>query len=280
MRLNQIIRWGTAQFAIAIILLLVCAGCNKQDRQTVKPEFGKFYKDFQVEGCFLLFDPQEDVLYVYHPEWKDSLYTPASTFKICNSLIGLETGVIADEYFTLPWDSVPRRPAWDKNHTLKSAIENSVVWYYQELARRVGPTNMKKWLDSAQYGNKDTSGGIDKFWLTGGLRITPMQQLQFLKKLNNDALPFSRRNMDIVKSILVKDTVNGWIIRGKTGWGEQGNKNIGWYVGYIQSNKKAFYFVNLVSNKMDELSSDMFIQSRTAIVDSVFNHMKLLNAEN
>lgn len=272
------IRW--VHFVNFMLLLLLFVGCSKPDRQKLKPEFGKFYKDFDVEGCFLLFDAQQEELYVYHPEWKDSLFTPASTFKICNSLIGLETGVIADAQFTLPWDSIPRRPVWDQDHNLKSAIANSVVWYYQELARRVGPIQMKKWLDRCNYGNRDTSGGIDKFWLTGGLRITPMQQLQFLEKLNKSELPFSQRNMDIVKSILIKDTVNGWVVRGKTGWGEQGDQNIGWYVGYIQRDNKVFYFVNLVRKNAAELSTEIFIKSRTDIVDSVCNHMKIWNSEN
>src|SRR5574343_318003 len=99
-------------------------------------------------------------------------YTPASTFKICNSLIGLETCVIKDADFVIPWDKVVRnRVEWNQDHTLRLAMKNSTVWYYQELARRVGQNKMDYWIKKANYGNHSTKGGIDKFWLDGALRI-------------------------------------------------------------------------------------------------------------
>lgn len=150
----------------------------------------------------MLYDPQTDKYVFYNPNQFEQTFSPASTYKICNSLIGLETGVIKDENFVIPWDSVTRQnPNWNSDHDLKTAFKNSTVWYYQELARRVGRQQMKYWLDKANYGNADTSGGIDKFWLTGGLRISPKQQIDFLKRLHDNKLPFSQRSVDIVKKL-------------------------------------------------------------------------------
>ena len=85
---------------------------------------------------------------------------------------------------------------------------------------------MKYWLDKVNYGNADTSGGIDKFWLSSELRITPEQQIDFLRRLHDNKLPFSQRSMDIVKKIMIAKDTLGYVVRGKTGWGEQDNINI------------------------------------------------------
>ncbi|MBK8852777.1 MAG: class D beta-lactamase [Saprospiraceae bacterium] len=138
-----------------------------------------------MEGSFVLYDPQTAKYIFYNQDQYKQTFSPASTFKICNSLIGLETGLIQDENFIIPWDSVTRNLVWDKDHDMKTAFANSTVWYYQELAKRVGGQKMKYWLDKTNYGNADTSGGIDRFWLTGGLRISPEQQIDFLKRLHD-----------------------------------------------------------------------------------------------
>jgi beta-lactamase class D len=107
---------------------------------------------------------------------------------------------------------------------------------------------MKYWLDKTEYGNKDTSGGIDKFWLEGGLRISPAQQISFLRKLYANELPFSQRSMDIVKKIMITKDTNGCIIRAKTGWGNQDNIDIGWYVGYIETKNNIYFFANCIQS--------------------------------
>ena len=214
-----------------VLTLLVLTACKKNQTYEIRDDLKKFYDQYKVYGSFVLCDQSNDKYIFYNQSQFKQPFTPASTFKICNSLIGLETGVIKDENFIIPWDSVTRRvPAWNQDQDLKTAFKNSTVWYYQELARRVGGEKMKYWLDKANYGNADTSGGIDKFWLTGGLRITPEQQIDFLKRLHDNTLPFSQRSMDIVKSIMTAKDTLGYVVRAKTGWGEQDNKEIGWYV--------------------------------------------------
>lgn len=192
----------TIKQTIVILILSAFALTSFKQKQTaeIRDDFKKYYDRFRVEGSFVLYDPQQDKHIFYNKDQFKQSFSPASTFKICNSLIGLETGVIKDENFVIPWDSVPRKnPNWNKDHDLKTAFKNSTVWYYQELARRVGGQKMKYWLDKAAYGNADTSGGIDKFWLFGGLRISPEQQIDFLKRLHDNSVPFSQRSIDIVK---------------------------------------------------------------------------------
>ena len=222
--------------------------CKQKQEPEIREDFIKYYDQFQVNGSFVLYDQQAGKYIFYNRARVTQPFTPASTFKICNSLIGLETGVIKDENFVIPWDSVTRQnPAWNHDHDLKSAFKNSTVWYYQELARRVGGQQMNYWLNKAQYGNADTSGGIDRFWLGGGLRITPLQQIDFLIRLHDNKLPFSQRSMDIVKKVMIVTDTLDYVLRGKSGWGEQpGGEDIGWFVGYLEKNKNTYYFANCI----------------------------------
>jgi beta-lactamase class D len=211
-----------------ILTILGLTACKQKQATEIRDDFKRYYDQFNVDGSFVLYDPQDDKYIFYNQNQYEQTFSPASTYKICNSLIGLETRVIKDENFVIPWDSITRQnPNWNADHDLKTAFKNSTVWYYQELARRVGGQQMKYWLDKANYGNADTSGGIDKFWLTGGLRISPKAQIDFLKRLHDNQLPFSKRSVDIVKNIMIaKDTLNS-VLRAKTGWGRQDNKDMG-----------------------------------------------------
>lgn len=266
---------------LATAALVAFASCDSgrvkstsSSANEIRNDFKEYYDKFHVEGSFALFDENLNKYIFYNQKQFKQPFTPASTYKICNSLIGLETGVIPDENFIIPWDSIQRQnPNWNRNHSLKSAFENSTVWYYQELARRVGPKRMNYWLRKANYGNADTSGGIDQFWLTGGLRVTPEQQLHFLKRLHDEKLPFSKRSMNIVKKIMiVKDTLN-YLVRAKSGWGMQENKDIGWFVGYVETKGKVYYFANCIQSS--DMNNNEFANARMEITYLILDKLKL-----
>jgi beta-lactamase class D len=198
-----------------------------------------------------------------------------------NAMVGLETGVIPNADYTLKWDGMHYDiPAWNHDHTLRTAMQNSVVWYYQELARRVGGLQMKYWLEKSHYGNADTSGGIDKFWLYGGLRVTPEQQIDFLKNLHGNKLPFSQRSLDIVKQIMIVKDSAGFVLRAKTGWGSQEGKDIGWFVGYVETKGNVYYFANCVQtlskNTENEELSNLFDKSRREIVYIILKELAIV----
>lgn len=273
----------TNKLTILILTITVfgLSACKQKPAIEIRENFKKYYDQFNVEGSFALYDPQADKYILYNEEQFKQPFSPASTFKICNTLIGLETGVVEDEIFFIPWDSVVRNPVWDKDHDLKTAFANSTVWYYQELARRIGGQKMKYWLDKADYGNADTSGGIDQFWLTGGLLISPEQQIDFLKRLHDYELPFSKRSVDIVKNIMIaRDTLDN-VVRGKTGWGGHGSRDVGWYVGYIEINDNVYYFSNCVQIESAKLNNVelaiSFDNSRTEIVYNILNELERTN---
>ena len=205
-----------------------------------------------ITGCFLLYNMEKDSSIVYNPSRINKPFLPASTFKIPNSLIALETGAISGIDEVIPWDGVTRNvPNWNQDQNLQSAIKYSVVWFYQELARRIGEERMQDCVTKMHYGNMMAGPVIDTFWLEGDIRITPQQQVEFLKKLITNDLPFKQENIDIVKKILIVIQTDRYVFRAKTGWAAR-MQDIGWYVGYIEIDGQTWIFVNNIDIKTDE----------------------------
>lgn len=199
------------------------------------------------DGCFVMFDKNKNQYTIYNEEKSKKRISPCSTFKIMNSLIILETGVIEDENTIIKWDGTEYPiETWNSDQTLQSAITNSVVWVYRLLATKVGEKDMQEYLDLVDYGNNDISGGIDKFWLQSSITISPLEQITILRRLYNEELPFSKRSMDIVKKIIVLTDENNIKLSGKTG---SGKDNLGWFVGYIEKNDNVYYFATNIETK-------------------------------
>lgn len=192
-----------------------------------------------LKGSFVLFDAQSGRTTCHDSERARTRYLPASTFKIPNTLIALETGVASGAEFQLQWDrkAVPPQPwwppAWSQDHTLRSALKQSVVWYYKELARRTGQERMQSYVDKFDYGNRDISGGIDSFWLSGRLQISAEEQINFLDRFYSGQLGVSERTTNLTKEMLVLEDTPSYRLSGKTGWaalGETGTQTAGWSV--------------------------------------------------
>lgn len=270
---------GVKNVYFFLSIFIIFYSC-KTDTPTTKmrEDWKKYYQPYGVEGSFVFFDETKNEYSVYNKELINTPLSPASTYKIFNSMVGLQTGAIPDENYVIEWDSVVRNPVWDMDHDLKTAFKNSTVWYYQELARRVGGKKMKYWLDTCHYGNADTTGGIDHFWLEGGLRISPMEQVRFLQRFNHNQLPFNERSVDITKKMMIVKDSAGVTIRAKSGWGMQDGYDIGWYVGYAQKDKKNYYFCNCIRFKgktMGDEQAILFDRCRRDVTYKILEEMEL-----
>ena len=227
-------------------------GCTGSDSATtdlddldlvVEPAWADHFEERGVVGTFVLHRIGDDHVMVHDPARAQVRAIPASTFKILNSAIALETGVVADVDTVIPWDGIRREfEAWNRDQTLRSAIEVSAVWAYQELARRVGAERMAEHVAAADYGNADIGGPIDEFWLRGELRISAMEQLQLLASLINDRLPFSPENQAAVREILIRDEGPNWVLGHKTGTALATEPVLGWLVGYTQHDGDTWVF--------------------------------------
>src|ERR1035438_2533476 len=190
-------------FCLIPCAFFACSPNNVNEDNSLK----KYFDSANVTGCFGLYDNGQGYFTIYNlRRFRDSAYTPASTFKIVNSLIGIQTGVISDEKMVIKWDSVKRwNPDWNKDLTMEEAFKLSAVPYYQEVARRIGRDTMKKWIDSLGYGNKNISGPIDSFWLNNRLKITPDEEMGLVKKLYFNQLPFYNRTQEIVRKVMLRE---------------------------------------------------------------------------
>lgn len=177
-------------------------------------------------------------------------YLPASTFKVPNSLIALEMGIVQDErhWFPMTWEPTEIE-AWNRDHTFESALRHSVVPIYQIVARAVGEDRYEDWLARLVYGNEDPGGGIDHFWLDGDLRTSALDQIDFLSRLSTGSLPLSRRSQDIVRRMLLQEDAACYALFGKTGLvGVAARREIapedrvGWFVGWVERDTATWAF--------------------------------------
>ncbi len=228
------------------------AGCSVNQAE-MDNNLKKYFDARNVEGSFTMLNNTNGKITVYNMAMDTARFLPASTFKIVNSLIGLETGVITDENMKIPWDGVKRRvEEWNKTMDMKEAFKVSNVAYYQEVARRIGKDTMQQWLDTLSYGNKQIGQYVDSFWLNNSLKVSPDEQLGLMKKLYFDQLPFRKSVQQTVRNVMLQEDNTAYKLSYKTGWGfDEQNHSIGWIVGWIEENNHVYFFVTLLksSNK-------------------------------
>lgn len=230
-----------------LAFLFVClafASCTPNN-VSIDHSLGQYFKDNGVEGCFALLNNGTGNFTIYNLErYRDSAFLPASTFKIVNSLIGLQTGKITDEKMIIQWDGIDRgRPECNRDLSMYDAFRLSCPPWYQEMARRIGRDTIQHWLDSLAYGNKKISK-VDTFWLDNSLKIKPDEELGLIKKLYFNQLPFDKRNQQIVKEAMKFESNTAYSLSYKTGWGSKENgADLAWVVGYIEENGHPYFFV-------------------------------------
>jgi len=246
-------KYSMKQIQIIISLLIVAASTIFSQDIEVRTDLKKYFDEYGHNGCFVLYDLKNDAYTKYNPERCAERFIPASTFKIFNSLVGLETGAVKDEFEVFKWDSVKRfYDMWNQDLDMVKAFKYSGVWYYQELARRIGEEKMQRYISLNHYGNEDISGGIDRFWLDGGIRISADEQIEMLKKLYYNKLEFSQRSMDIVKRIMIYEQTDVYTIRAKTGWAIRVEDQVGWFVGYVEKGSEVYFFATNLETKNPE----------------------------
>lgn len=225
------------------------------------------FQDLNVEGSIVIYDKNNDRFYEHNRDRNTTTFFPASTFKILNALISLETGVIRDDVTVLTWDGIQRDiPAWNRDTNLRQAFRDSTVWFYQVLARKNGHERMQKFVQQVNYGDRQigASDRIDHFWLDGPLRITPKQQIEFLQRLEHDDLPFSKRTIELVKDIMTIEQTPDYTVRGKTGWITSVQPNVGWFVGYLEQNNNVYFFAtNTIMPSVKDASKRLELTRRS-----------------
>lgn len=237
----------------------------------------KYFKGYN--GQFKLYDMENNVYFIYSENELSRRTCPASTYKILKSLIALQTGVVEDENTMKKWDGKKRFiPQWNKDHTLSSAITNSVVWYFQEVARDIGRERMQKHIDEVGYGNGVIGDKIDMFWLDESLKISVDEQLEFITRLHREELPFDKENIQKVKTMLIDEETKESIFAGKTGtFLENNDSPLGWYVGYAVANEKPYSFVTRIEKAKSGESGKITGPIAKEITKEILKELDIIN---
>ena len=234
------------------------------------PNLGRHFQEFGREGSILIYDSKNNRIYEHNLQRNATAIAPASTFKIFNALVALETGVVPDDVAVLTWDGIHREiDAWNHDTNLRQAFKDSTVWFYQVLARRAGYERMQQFINKVGYGNRQigTAADIDHFWLQQPLQITPKEQIEFLQRLYQGDLPFSQRTINLVKDIMVREQTPDYTLRGKTGWLTSTKPEVGWFVGYLEQNKNVYFFATTLDMQKPEDAAARIEITRRSLKD-------------
>lgn len=223
-----------------IFFLGACTVNNVQEDEHLKA----YFDEYKVEGTFAMFDNSRGQHVIYNLKRDTTRFMPASTFKIVNALIGLQTGRVTSDSSILKWDGVERENAdWNKDLTLAEAFKVSAVPHFQQLARSIGRDTMRVWLDSLNYGNEKMGLSVDSFWLDNSLKISADAQVWLVKMLYFKQLPFRASVQEQVKRMMIRENNTMYQLAYKTGWGNTENGNeLGWVIGWIEENRHVYFF--------------------------------------
>lgn len=249
-------------FCLAFLLSMP-ALAQMPERQTVmRDDLQNAFKDIGTDGTFVMLDLKRNRVTVVNADRHTKGFLPASTFKIPNALIALETGVIKDaNYPIFKWDGLKREfDVWNKDHMPASAFKASAVWVFQEIARQVTATRMRVYVSQFGYGNRNIRGNEDSFWLDGQLRISALQQIEFLERFYIGKLPVNPKNAEVVKEMMFLEKIGNATLRGKTGWIPSGDNKIGWLAGWVERGDETYIFaLNLDPHEEKHVSARLSI---------------------
>lgn len=277
-------------FIVMLSLIYGCSSNEKSDEKStiltkndmnIRDDFKSYFDSCGVEGSIAIYDIESQKWIVSDTVGLEIETLPASTFKIINLLIALETNTIKDENEIVKWvgstDIVKYgyRPEIYHDMPVKKAFELSAGWVFVELAKKMGKDTYKKHLTESKYGNNNLSQTEADFWNFGDFAISPKNQVEFLKSLYEEKLPFSKRNTDIVKNVMITEQTEDYTIRAKTGWTRENNINTGWWTGYIETKKGTYIFATRLLQDRKMNRSD-FGSCRKEITKKVFKDLGII----
>lgn len=204
-------------------------------------DLSSYFRDY--EGTFVLYDLQKDHYQIYHPEQAYKRISPDSTYKLYSALFGLEEKIITPKDSMIPWDH-NHYPfdAWNKNHTLDSAMSASVNWYFQTIDKKLGHGKIRSYLQQIHYGNESIDQS-DSYWMESSLKISAFEQVSLLTDFYQNTFAFNPEHIAAVKESIRLITHGQNTLYGKTGTGNVNGQNVnGWFIGYIENSQNTYFF--------------------------------------
>lgn len=235
--------------SILVIFLPVFAGAEDL-------AISRLFADKGVDGTVVISSLKSGQTFIHNDARANRRFSPASTFKVMNTLIADEEEAIAGKDDVFKWDGqVYDLSNWNHDQTLASAFKVSCVWCYQELARRVGEEKYRAYLKLSGYGELQSHFETTTFWLDGSLQVSALEQVGFLKKLVQHQLPFGPAAYDTLRQIMLMEETQVYSLWAKTGWATKVKPQVGWYVGYVETAKDVWFFaLNMETRNKNDLT--------------------------
>ena len=233
-------------------------------------DFSKYFGKY--EGSFVLYDLGNDAWSIHDIEHATLRVAPDSTYKIYDALFGLEEGVITPEDSFIAWNgkNYPFE-TWNSDQTLQSAMTSSVNWYFQAIDEQLTSTNIRNYIQQIGYGNENVSGRLSTYWLESSLKISPVEQVKLLTKLQNNSLGFSSENINAVKDAICLSSSDAGTFYGKTGTGRVDGQDVnGWFIGYIETADNTYFFATNIGADSDATGGNA-----TEITMSILSDMNI-----
>jgi beta-lactamase class D len=238
------------------------------------------FSDHNVDGSIVIYDLNKDQWTFSDSDDANRGTIPASTFKICNSLIALEEKAIAPDTI-ISWDGKDKTfkgnvvKSWNADTNLESAFKNSTIWFYAELSKRIKRSTYARYLNKCGYGNLNLGEKGDDFWNYGNMEISPKNQVEFLAKLYKEELPFDKKNMALVKSYMRMNTDGTYGLSGKSGWGVKNGADIGWLIGFLETHGEAYVYATRITADSNKIPND-FGKLRAEITLEAFRQLGII----
>lgn len=246
--------------ALGIVTLLVAAPARADD--VVRDDLAPIFAEFNISGGFALSDPATGDTSIVNQDWSRLRVAPASTFKIINAMMALDTGAVKSTREVIPYGGGPTRvAAWAADMNLGEAVRVSNVPVFQEIARRIGLDAYRHRLSAIEYGNAEVGDDVTTFWLNGPLAISPVEQTRVLANLVQGQLGFTDRAQAFIRAALLvdEDKASGRRLYGKTGWNADAQPPTGWFVGWTDDGKGNVKTFALLGEIRDQAAADQRI---------------------
>lgn len=242
--------------SLIFIIVLCTASPLWADGFSENSDIKALFQDAGIEGTFVVYDISEGRFIGHNARRAKVRFIPASTFKIANSLIGLQAGALSSVDEILPYGGKPQPiKAWQKDMSIADAIKISNVPIFQELARRIGLGTMQEMITTLGYGNHDIGDVVDQFWLDGPLKISALEQVNFIERLISGTLPILPEHQKAVREILLLEQTEEYSLYVKSGWTTTPDPDTGWWVGWIERDGKNYAFaLNIDTHNMDDVA--------------------------
>ena len=209
--------------------------------------FGKY------EGSFVLYDLKNDTWKIHNMNRATLRVAPNSTYKIYNALLGLEENIISPENSFMNWNGTQYPfAAWNTDQTLPSAMSASVNWYFHSIDEQLGEDSVQEYLHKIGYGNEDLGNDSSSYWMESSLKISPIEQVELLAKLQNNSLEFAPENVEAVKDSIHIFSSSFGDFYGKTGTGRMNGQDInGWFIGFVENTDNTYFFATNIHHKTE-----------------------------